>query len=629
MAAIRFPLSTSPGREPQEGAGRLINCFAEPRGEDLGPVWRRAPGVAIFSDTGEDTFRGGLQIDSTNILAAFEGTIKRLTYTGSLQGQPITGGAELGDLTGDGGLSAAFDGTTAQAVSASATKASATEAYAGKTLAAPSKIYGAIVHGSNDAGYVSGANPDVTIELYGQTGDAPISATDGTLLGTLAAFTDSADESGNPRTVLSDDTDTIYDYVWVRITHNGSAATMAVAEVQLFSPTLAVITDVDTLSGTDRIDIFKNNATTPDVVIVANAGTYVYDPTGGDLDDYPDNDIGSPTCGCVHLGWFMFGYGNGDIQASDLNDTNINTLNKARTESNPDGVIRIWSYDGLLYAAGKASIEVWGEPINDTGFPLNRQGFNIRPGLIGPDAIAGMEPEFGHPPIYVASDNTVRWLDNFASPTKISSPDLDRLIAGVTDKTQIEVFCYLAGGHPFCQVSGPGFSWAFLVNNLSWHERESYLSSSSRLLRSMFGFDRWIVGDTVAGYLGVPDHTLHTEYGAKLIAEAQSLPVADFPNRVRVARADFDITTGVGLAAGTDPIQTDPTLEISWSDDGGYYWSNPWFRKLGAQGKTGRRVQLNNTGLSGPHGRRWKLRLADPVHFGLMGGDQSAEVRVR
>lgn len=627
MADIAFPLSTSPGRKPQESAGRLTNCFAEPRGEGLGPVWRRAPGVSIFSDTGEDTFRGGAQIDSTNMLAAFSGTIKKLTYTGALQGQPITGGTALGDLTGDGGLTAAFDGTTAQNLSASATKASTAEGYVGKTLAAPTAIYGAIVYGSDDNGYVPSANPDVTLELYGQTGDAPISSTDGTLIGTLAAFTDSADESGNPRTVLSDDTTTLYDYVWVRVTHNGSDATLAVAEVELFSPTAAIITAVDTLSGTDRVEIFKNNAATPDVVVIANAGPYVYDPGDVDLDDYPDNDIGSPTCGCVHLGWFMFGYGNGDIQASDLNSTNINTLNKARTESNPDGVNRVWSYDGLFYAAGKGSIEIWGDPINDTGFPLNRQGFNIRPGLIGADAIAGMEPEFGHPPIYVGSDHTVRWLRGF-TPEKISPPDLDRLIAEVTDKSQIEAFCYVSGGHPFWQINGPTFSWVFAVNNLTWHERQSYLLSKSRLLRSCFAFDLWIVGDTVGGYLGEPDHALHTEYGAKLIAEVESLPVEDFPNRVRVARSDFDITTGVGISTGTE-TQTDPLVMISWSDDGGYYWSNPWHRPLGEQGETGTRVILNNTGLSGPKGRKWRLTISDEVHFGLMGGSQSAEVRLR
>jgi hypothetical protein len=51
MVAVPWPLSNSPGRKPQEGSGRLINVFAEPRGEGEGAVWRRAPGASVFART--------------------------------------------------------------------------------------------------------------------------------------------------------------------------------------------------------------------------------------------------------------------------------------------------------------------------------------------------------------------------------------------------------------------------------------------------------------------------------------------------------------------------------------------------------------------------------------------------
>jgi hypothetical protein len=49
MADVAWPLTNHPGEKPQEGSGRLINVFAEPRGNDVGPVWRRVPGVAVFA----------------------------------------------------------------------------------------------------------------------------------------------------------------------------------------------------------------------------------------------------------------------------------------------------------------------------------------------------------------------------------------------------------------------------------------------------------------------------------------------------------------------------------------------------------------------------------------------------
>ena len=51
MVAVPFPISTNPGLKPQEGAGRLINVFAEPKSEGHAPVWRRVPGATVFART--------------------------------------------------------------------------------------------------------------------------------------------------------------------------------------------------------------------------------------------------------------------------------------------------------------------------------------------------------------------------------------------------------------------------------------------------------------------------------------------------------------------------------------------------------------------------------------------------
>jgi hypothetical protein len=49
MADVAWPLTNHPGEKPQEGTGRLINVFAEPRGNEQGAVWRRVPGVGVFA----------------------------------------------------------------------------------------------------------------------------------------------------------------------------------------------------------------------------------------------------------------------------------------------------------------------------------------------------------------------------------------------------------------------------------------------------------------------------------------------------------------------------------------------------------------------------------------------------
>lgn len=87
MVDIPWPLSTSPGERPQEGAGRLINVFAEPRGEQLGAVWHRVPGAKVFARTPS----AGTAIGGATALAV-----------GNIQD---TVGSAIGDATA-GGVSA-------------------------------------------------------------------------------------------------------------------------------------------------------------------------------------------------------------------------------------------------------------------------------------------------------------------------------------------------------------------------------------------------------------------------------------------------------------------------------------------------------------------------------------------
>lgn len=493
MVAIPFPISTAPGQRPQEGAGRLVNVYADARGENIGAVWHRVPGMRIFGSSATDTW--------TAWSFPFE------------------------------------------------------EFFAVAETPSGAGLYrGGVVVG--DVAYVA--------------------------LGT-----------------------TVY-----QLSTDGGLTALS-----------------GTLSGTDKVHMARNNAVTPDVVIVCDAGAFIV--SGTTITAYPDGDVGSPNSVCFHDGYFMFGYGDGTIQASGVNATSIDPLDFTTAESNPDGLTRVFSFRGQLYACGPATIEVYGDPINPSAFPLTRKGYNITPGLITPFAIAGFEPEWGFYPIYCASNNTVVALDVSWPPTKISTSELDALIAAVEDKSTLEALCYVSKGHPMWQLSCDDWTWVYDVSTKSWHERKSYLLDRSRMSLSLPFSQSWLFGDTQSNSLLELDEDLVTEDGNPLAAQIESGPVKDFPNRVRVARADFDFVVGVGDAQGVDPIGTDPQVLVSWSDDGGYSWTTPWWRDLGAQAESQQRVTVINTGMSGPMGRRWRLLVSDPVWFGLMAGDQSAEVRAK
>lgn len=64
---IPWPLSSAPGARPQESAGRLIGCYAEPLQQESGPAqvtWRRSPGLSRFAVNARNTFRGSLLVNN-------------------------------------------------------------------------------------------------------------------------------------------------------------------------------------------------------------------------------------------------------------------------------------------------------------------------------------------------------------------------------------------------------------------------------------------------------------------------------------------------------------------------------------------------------------------------------------
>lgn len=139
-------------------------------------------------------------------------------------------GTNIGDATTGGGLAAAFDGDTSQESLQSARVASATSFYVGKTFTVSQSIVRAVAWATANVGFASNGT-NITLELYGKTGTAPANATDGTLLGTEGPFTDGNSIS---KTIESSDTTSLFDHIWLRVSGDGAAGVMAVAELQLY-----------------------------------------------------------------------------------------------------------------------------------------------------------------------------------------------------------------------------------------------------------------------------------------------------------------------------------------------------------------------------------------------------------
>ena len=200
------------------------------------------------------------------------------------------------------------------------------------------------------------------------------------------------------------------------------------------------------------------------------------------------------------------------------------------------------------------------------------------------------------------------------------------MIAGVANKTSLEASVYISQGHPKWVISCPTFTWEFDIGSQKWNEGRGYQLNRRRFISGVSAFGKWITGDTQAGQLLYINENAYDDVGSPLDFQIESGPVQDFPNRTRVARADFDFVVGVGIATGPDPIATDPSAGISFSDDGGVTWSNEYIRKLGRQAAP-QRITLLRTGMTGVQGRRWRVNVSDPVYVAFLGGTQDTELR--
>jgi hypothetical protein len=396
------------------------------------------------------------------------------------------------------------------------------------------------------------------------------------------------------------------------------------------------ISDIGALSGSLPVTMARNNLNpTPMLAIVTENGAF-FSQGGSAPVAWPDANLPVPNSVAFQDGYFFWTIGDGRAFASAINGSSVNALAFVTIQSRAsDALLRGVAYKGVMLFFKTSSCEAWYDTAQPSpAFPYSRLQVIDR-GLLSANAIAGQQDGFGQL-LWVADDGGVYRFTDATSfgLQKVSPPDLDRLIAAVSDPTTLRAGCYVNGGRSIWFLSSPTWTWEFNINTEKWNERESYQAGNNtgapfsvwRGQGGTFAFGKWILGDLQTGNLGFIDPTNQQEFGQPVRMRMESGEVANFPNRARVGRADFNWVTGSALASGT-PNQQAPQVQFSWSDDGGTKWSYPVLRTLGGQAQAGQRVTVLNAGVSGPRGRRWRMDITDPVYAGFINAMQSTDPR--
>jgi len=254
--------------------GRMVRLYSEP------PLWDAATPYAVGNHVSYPSGVNGAfsywraLVINTNVAPGTSVTTwaldpggaiwtwGKITALANLIDPALAGSVNVGDMTGNAGIAAAFDtNTTKSSALCAATLGSAVTSaeYIGKnyTAAGAQAVASATVYPSSNLGFADGslfsiisgfsfnAVPKITINLRAKA-TAPANSADGILLGTSGILTN----TNAAVSITSNDTVTTYNYIWVEVIGDFSASYVPginlvtannqyVAQVQFFSPVAA------------------------------------------------------------------------------------------------------------------------------------------------------------------------------------------------------------------------------------------------------------------------------------------------------------------------------------------------------------------------------------------------------
>jgi len=194
------------------------------------------------------------------------------------------------------------------------------------------------------------------------------------------------------------------------------------------------------------------------------------------------------------------------------------------------------------------------------------------------------------------------WLYSGGAPQKISTEPIDFTLQNMSadDLSRAYMMRHSQNGAEFIVLSIGDYCFKYDLAASGragvpiWHEQRSSVPVESGFIDSPWranaisqAYGRVFVGDAVDGRIGEIADELGTEYGCPMNCMVDTPPLSNMGVKSKVWAVE--VFTDVG-------VDTEDQMHLSWSDDGGFTYSNTLSRSLGAVGEYGRRVVWNRLG---------------------------------
>lgn len=365
-----------------------------------------------------------------------------------------------------------------------------------------------------------------------------------------------------------------------------------------------------------RVSIAENGL---QMCVVDGPNLYIYIYKDNTFKQYtPDGWLGSEIVK-YYQGYFVFI--EPDTQKyyiSKLYDgTNIDALDFASAEDDPDNIIACEQAGGVLYMFGDRSIQTLANT-GEADFPIsNVSGGSSAVGCIAKYSIGVIantviwlgKDEVGYGIVYATGAGAL-------SPTKISNFAVDSFIQSQTSLEKATAFTYQENGHNFYCLNfiDGDTTWCFDLDTKLWHERR-YMQTNGQETRHR-------------GEIHVVWKNKHlvTDYEKSIIYhqsldyyDDNSNPIRRFRRSPHLVGSElerlFFSEFKLDLEVGNHEIDN-AQIYLRYSNDGGFTWSDLLKNDLGRKGDYSKRVIWRRLGSA--RDRVWEVSINDPIRFTLL-----------
>ncbi len=370
------------------------------------------------------------------------------------------------------------------------------------------------------------------------------------------------------------------------------------------------------LDSTGFISMKRN----PSQIFIADGvNSYTYTPGTTTFAQINDGDFDGAITVAFIGSYFLYNEPNSAIvSATAQNDgTSVNALDFITAEANPDDVVGVAALRNELWVFGEESIEVFYNAANAVGFPFSKRlGADISQGCSAVGSIVEHADQ-----LFWLDDRGYILTNNGYTPVPIGTEALHADIASYSTTSDAKAFGYNDElGQQFYLITFPTAkkTWAYSLETKTWHERAHYTLGTDTFEHVLFhnhvNVSRLdIVGAENSGKIYVMSHDYRDDAGDPIHRIRVTQHHSAEYELIGIDELEVHMETGKGTVTG---LGSDPQIQMRYSTDGGYTWSNSLNRSMGKLGEYSERVRWTRLGTAREF--TFEFRVVEPIDFSII-----------